>query len=107
MRRTPALALLVTAGLAAAGCSTSPCQRLGEKLCSCTGLDSSTCTTQVENQLKASNPSQDQLDLCQQLLDRCNAPSGANFCEWLRTEPGQVACGLAPDPATIPTTATP
>ena len=105
MRRPLALALLAAAGLAAAGCSTSPCQRLGEKLCSCTGLNSQSCTTQVENQLKAASPDQLQLDRCQVLLDRCNPPStNIVFCEWINTETGQIACGLAPDPSTIPTT---
>ena len=104
MRRPYALALLAAAGLAAAGCSTSPCQRLGEKLCGCTGQTSQTCSTQVENQLKAVNPDQVQLDQCQVLFDRCNQPVGAVFCEWVNVEAGQIACGLAPDPSTIPTT---
>lgn len=106
MRRTAALALALAAGLAAAGCSTSPCQRLGEKLCNCTGLSSDTCTTQVDNQLKQVDTSQAVLDRCQLLLDRCNQPAGADFCEWIKTEPGQIACGLVPDPSLV-STATP
>lgn len=104
MRRVPSLALALAAGLAAAGCSTSPCQELGEKLCACTGLTSDTCTTQVETQLKSADPDQATLDRCQALLDRCQPPAGALFCEWLRTDTAQVACGLAPDPATVGTT---
>jgi hypothetical protein len=104
MRRPLALALLAAAGLLAAGCSTSPCQRLGEKLCGCTGLTSASCTTQVENQLRSASPNQPELDECQKLLDRCNQPTGADFCEWLKTEPGQLACGLVPDPELTGTT---
>ncbi len=96
MRRPLSLALALAAGLAAAGCSTSPCQKLGEKLCSCTGLTSATCTTQVETQLKSDNPNQDELNRCQALLDACNPPAGADFCEWLRTDTGQSTCGLDP-----------
>jgi hypothetical protein len=108
MRRAPALTLALAAALAGAGCSTSPCQSLGEKLCACTGLASSSCTTQVENQLKTVNPGQSQLDACQALLDRCKQPAGAVFCEWLSTDTGQVACGLAPEPppTVVTTTAT-
>ncbi len=103
MRRALAPALALAAALAGAGCSTSPCQSLGEKLCNCTGVASSTCTTQVENQLKSLNPNQSQRDECQTLLDRCKQPAGADFCEWLRTDTGQVACGLAPEPVTTTT----
>jgi hypothetical protein len=104
MRRLPSLPLALAAGLAVAGCSTSPCQELGQKLCSCTGLTSDTCKTQVETQLKSANPNQDTLDQCQRLLDRCNQPAGADFCEWLKTPSAQIKCGLAPDPATVGTT---
>jgi hypothetical protein len=96
MRRPLALALVVAAGLAAASCSTSPCQDLGQRLCGCTGLTSDTCKTQVEEQLKRLDPPQATLDHCQQVLDTCNAPSGASFCEWLKTSDGMAACGLVP-----------
>ncbi len=91
-------ALLALAAVLAAGCSTSPCQKLGEKLCSCTGLDATTCTTQVDNQLNHLNPPQATMDQCQVLLDRCNEPPGATFCQWLQTEDGKIACGLSPEP---------
>jgi hypothetical protein len=95
MRRSPALAL-VAAAVLAAGCSTSPCQELGEKLCSCTGQSKDTCKTQVEEQLKKLDPSKDQLHECDQLLGTCHEPSGANFCEWLKTTDAKQACGVAP-----------
>ena len=97
MRRTLALALLAAAALAA-GCSTSPCQELGEKLCSCTGQSKDTCKTQVEEQLKKLDPSKDQLKVCDELLNSCHEPAGASFCEWLRTSDAKVACGVAPPP---------
>src|SRR5512133_1022334 len=63
MRRPLALALAAVA-LVSGGCSTSPCQRLGEKLCACTGLAGDVCTTQVEDQLKAVHSSLDTQDEC-------------------------------------------
>jgi hypothetical protein len=103
MRRPHALALVLAAGFAVAACSTSPCQELGQKLCSCTGLTSDVCKTQVEDQLKKLDPNQATLDHCQVLLDRCNQPAGADFCEWLRTDHAQVVCGLAPEPISTTT----
>ena len=97
MRRTPLLALAAAAALAA-GCSTSPCQELGERLCSCTGQSKDTCKTQVEDQLKRLDPTQDTLDRCDALLGSCKEPEGAVFCEWLRTSSAKVACGVAPPP---------
>ena len=96
MRRRLVPALALALALLAAGCSTSPCQELGEKLCACTGLASSTCKTQVEEQLKAVDVSQGR---CDAYLATCQAPAGATFCEWLRTADGKVACGLAEAPA--------
>jgi hypothetical protein len=96
MYRTPALALVAAAALAVAGCSTSPCQTLGEKLCSCTGLSSDTCKTQIEEQLTKLGPTKDTLDRCEQLLGTCHEPAGANFCDWLRTSEAKIACGVAP-----------
>jgi hypothetical protein len=103
MRRTLAHALAALAVALAAGCSKSPCQELGEKLCVCTGLSTDACKTQVEEQLKKIDPSQAQLDRCDQLLGSCKEPAGAVFCEWLVTADAKVACGVAPNPdATAP-----
>lgn len=95
MRRA-ALALLVLS-LSAAGCSDNPCQVLGEKLCGCTGADGDTCTAQVQTQLEQDELSFDET-LCQDRLDTCegNLPAGADFCAWLGTADGKIACGLAP-----------
>jgi len=76
-----------------AGCHTSSCQDLGEKLCACTGQSSDVCKTQVEDQLKSVDLPESR---CDEILAQCNAPAGADFCEWLLTEGGQKACGIAP-----------
>lgn len=103
MRRPLALAL-AAAALVAAGCSTSPCQTLGEKLCACTGNSSDTCKTQVENELTRLDPTQPVLDLCEKKLATCNAPDGAVFCSWIRTPDGLANCGLMPDPQPVTST---
>jgi hypothetical protein len=93
MRRLLAIAL---ASLAAA-CSTPPCQELGERLCSCTGVSGDTCKTQVEDQLKGAGLSD---STCEQYLSTCDssqAPTG-NLCEWLNTAEGKRACGIARAP---------
>ena len=113
MPRPAALALAALAALAAAGCGTSACQTLGEKLCNCQpGMTQDTCKTQVQDQLnqlgvdtagfsgmldhvEAGKPLRFE-DYCQQRLDACNAPAGAEFCEWILTQQGKDACGLTP-----------
>ena len=93
MRRLATAVFL--AGLAGlAGCGPSACQELGERICRCQpGLDSGTCKTQVERLLKSENPGK---ATCETLLGTCSAPSGLDLCEWMMTEPGKQACGLAP-----------
>jgi hypothetical protein len=98
MRRLAALAL----ALLAAACSDSPCQDLGERLCSCTGLSEDSCTAQVEAELETAGMSD---ETCDRFLGSCNAQSGVPLCEWLLTEDGKQACGLAqPDPTPPATT---
>jgi hypothetical protein len=92
LRALAAASALALAALAA-GCSKSPCEELGEKLCACTGLGGDACEAQVKDQL-------DGVDLtegrCEDVLGACTAPSGTEFCEWLLTEDGKVSCGIAP-----------
>ena len=91
MRRLVLLATL----LAAAGCSKSPCQMLGEKLCACTGLSTDVCTLQVQNQL---NTTAIDDSTCEATLNACDdhLPANATFCTWLTTADGKRYCGLAP-----------
>ncbi len=87
MRRAAALLLAL-----AAACSTPPCQELGQRLCGCTGADKDTCKRTVEKQLESVSASD---SVCDERLATCKAPSGAVFCEWIHTDAGKVACGLA------------
>lgn len=97
MRRLlPALALALAS--VAAGCSESPCQELGERLCACTGLSGADCTAQVESQLESTDPGD---AACEAYLASCDAPGDADLCQWLLTPEGKRACGLAP-PAPAP-----
>jgi hypothetical protein len=93
MRRLAATAALA---LLAAACSTSPCQELGEKLCTCSGASGEECKRQVEFQLEDLHPDQATQDRCEALLDTCNPAPPVELCEWLLTEDGKVACGIAP-----------
>lgn len=101
MRRlASAITTALAAALLAAGCSQSPCQDLGERLCGCTGKSGDQCKTQVEDELKKLDPPQSTLDRCDALLASCHEPPGAAFCEWLSTGDGKRACGLAPEVVT-------
>ena len=101
LMRTARIAALV-AGLAAlalaAGCSTS-CQDLADKICNCIqeGPNRDACTNRVKNVLKSGpyRPSGTDEAYCESLLGQC---SHDNFCYWLNTEDGKVACGLAYPP---------
>ncbi len=88
MRRLAAAVLLA----ALAACGTSPCQELGQRICGCQpGLDATTCKSQVEQELKSTDPGK---ATCEQLLTTCTAPEGLNLCEWMLTAAGKQACGL-------------
>ncbi len=90
-----ALALLPLVLLLASACS-SPCQDLGNRLCSCVPAGSSrdSCKKQIENQLKSVHPTEATEDLCDCLLGSCREPAGTLFCEWIQTDDGRLACGL-------------
>lgn len=91
MRRLLPIALALALASLAAGCSESPCQELGERLCTCTGASSDACEAQVEDQLDDAGLSD---ETCEAYLASCNAPTG-NLCEWLLTEDGKRDCGIA------------
>lgn len=93
MGRLP-LAAALLALLAA--CST-PCRDLGDRLCRCTsaGTTRDTCERQVKQDLDRVKPTGEQDDFCSARLDTCNAPDGAEFCEWIETTCGKASCGLS------------
>lgn len=93
MRR---LLLALAAASALAACS-SPCQDLGNRLCRCAGVGTTrdACERQVKDDVSRLNPSKDVEDVCSARLQTCNAPSGADFCEWLLTSCGKASCGLS------------
>ena len=95
MRRlVPILAL--AAPLLAGGCGASNCQKLLERICQCTGESSQTCSTSIQDQLKAENPSSDQQTICGQKLNSCNPTDpNAQFCEWILTADAKARCGFA------------
>lgn len=98
MRR---LLLIVAVSALVAGC-TKPCEELGDRLCKCspTGTSTDTCKREVANVVGTSvftdaGPTNAEEDRCSKYLDTCNAPPNVGFCDWLTSEDGKVACGLA------------
>jgi hypothetical protein len=101
MRRL-GLTLLVLLALPLAGCGT-PCQDLGNRLCACSGggTNTDTCKQQIQNLLKDAGANSGTEAFCTEKLATCVVPAepaGVDFCEWLKTETGKVACGLAYPP---------
>lgn len=96
MTRPLLAALALAASVALAGCS-SPCRDLGDRLCRCTaaGTTRDTCERQVQQDLDRIGTSDDQEKYCDGKLATCEAPSGADFCEWLDTSCGKALCGLS------------
>lgn len=101
MRRLSSIAALA---LLLAGCS-SPCKELGDRVCECipVGTSVDSCKREVDNMVKSVDPTKDQEQTCSDLLDSCSGAPGVEFCDWIQTETGKVACGLAyPSTATTP-----
>jgi hypothetical protein len=85
--------LAALAALLAAGCAT-PCEELGHRICQCTasGSPRNTCEDTIDRQLADADPDD---AFCEDRLDTCEEPSGESFCDWILSEEGKVACGLA------------
>lgn len=101
--RPVGLALLALLALPLAGCG-NPCQDLGNRICSCSGggTTADTCRQQIANLLKDAGIRASDEAFCSAKLDTCHAPAepaDVKFCEWINTEAGKVACGLANPPA--------
>jgi hypothetical protein len=107
MRRSAALVLLSSSLLALAGCK-SPCRELSERRCDCVeAYQRETCVRAVVIAEGNVEPTEEQFEACEQKLDTCVAPGKREqdeererkrFCEFLETEQGKQACGLAREP---------
>jgi hypothetical protein len=94
----PLAALLVLlAGLALQGCGIHSCQALGNRLCQCSASSAAVtnCKAAVKNELEAAGTSNTNYAACEAALVTCNAPEGAEFCEWITTACGKASCGLS------------
>jgi hypothetical protein len=95
----PARFIALAAGVAAlalaSGCTTY-CEELADKICLCVfeGPTRDACKNRVSSQLKSGTyrPGSSDEAYCKARLDECTHD---NFCYWLNTEAGKVACGLA------------
>lgn len=108
MRRSAALLLLSSSLLALAGCK-SPCRELSERRCDCVeAFQRETCVRAVATDEGNVEPTEEQLEYCEQKLDTCVAPpteqaqdeeqERRRFCEFIETDQGKLACGLAREP---------
>ena len=99
----PARFIALAAGVAAlalaSGCTTY-CEELADKICLCVfeGPTRDACKNRVASQLKSGTyrPGSSDEAYCKDHLGQCTNPD--NFCYWLNTEAGKVACGLAYPP---------
>lgn len=89
--------LLIAAVVALAVGCTKPCEELADRICKCTPTGSSveTCKQEVSNVIDSVDPTEGQNARCSDYLDSCVEQGGATFCEWITSEAGKVACGLA------------
>ncbi|HET9599266.1 MAG TPA: hypothetical protein VFP65_27070 [Anaeromyxobacteraceae bacterium] len=94
--RTPAAALAALLALALSACG-SPCQDLGDRICDCQpqGTSRDSCRSTVRSTLSANSPNGAQEDTCRHLLDTCKAPDSSNVCDFINSEAGKEACGMA------------
>ncbi len=88
---------LALVAFALAACS-GPCDELASRLCDCpqNGVSSATCRQQSSDTLGKTKPSDSQ---CSAWLDSCQAPSGAQFCDWLGSRCGKAQCGISQETA--------
>ncbi|WP_434386961.1 hypothetical protein [Melittangium boletus] len=96
MRRPAALSLLFATLSLLAGCK-SPCRELSERFCDCVDRYQRTlCLQNVAARERDLEPTEEQLDVCEQRLATCNIdPDDRTTCDILRTDEGKDACGLA------------
>jgi hypothetical protein len=84
-----ALLFAFSLGSILTGC-TKPCVELGEKICACEQTHSAreSCREAVSAREEKINPSSEDNDRCEALIDKCD-------CTKLNTEEGKLNCGLA------------
>ncbi len=109
--RLLALAALL---LALAACGTTPCEELGNRICSCeapttnianfeamydpTGILNA-CSSATQAQLGANPPTDADEQRCQSYLSTCPGAGDPTFCARVQTPQGKVDCGMAYSPA--------
>jgi hypothetical protein len=102
MVRRLALVLLPLAFLGLTSCK-GKCQELAERVCECEAnpTERDACNADIARAENAVNPTSDQDDRCEALLDSCQPGDGesqADFCRRLELPEGKLACGLAEAP---------
>ena len=101
--KTLLLAAALAATLTGAGCG-SPCQDLGDRICTCqpAGSVRDSCKSSIRNELgNVINPGDAQEKTCAQLLGTCpDFAAHPDQCRSLNTVEGKVACGMAQPPVT-------
>jgi hypothetical protein len=95
------LALVLASLLAFAGC-TSNCQELGNRLCQClpVGTTSDACQNAVKSDVQRANPGKSAEAECAKALDTCHAPLGPDgkeeaFCDFLAGRCGKSLCRIS------------
>jgi len=102
LMRRHAFCLLALLALPLAGCGNT-CQDLGDRICACNagGTTVDVCKQQVKNLLKDTGVNSSASAYCASRLVTCQTPAqpaDVRFCEWVNTDAGKVACGLANPP---------
>ncbi len=82
------------------GCD-EPCEDLAKRICAClpAGGARDACDREVKTEILAAHTSRQQDDECRSLLGVCPNPDrDPGACDFMKTEAGKVACGLAYPP---------
>ncbi len=102
--RALVLSVLLALAAGAAACG-SACKDLADRICNCqpVGTLRDNCKSSVSNQIggNGQHPVDADQKRCEALLQTCPDPaSNVDQCDFLQTEAGKVACGLAYPPST-------
>jgi len=96
MRRSVIIPLLSSVLLALAGCK-SPCRELSERLCNCLEqYQRENCIRAAVERERTLEPTPEELATCEQRLETCTIDlNDRNTCDFIQTDEGKLACGLA------------